>query len=355
MILGILSLLAVLVTLTITATTANAATCTPTGFFRDAINMTAAQINPPGTVSGEVDATGCNIGVYYDTGIARVKNADIHGANYFGVLVNGDVNDVQVEITKSQIHNIGETPFNGTQHGNAIYLRAFGTGEVTGKIEGNQISLYQKGGIIANGAGTNVKIKNNTVTGLGPVNFIAQNGIQVGFGATGTVTHNSVTGNAYSGANFAASGGILIVGGPCYGLPEYTSGVKITGNTLVGNDVGVYLSNLDENCLAPAVATGIKVHGNKISNDAVTNTTGNGPAAYQAGISDVGNGDEITGNKICGAGYDPANQPTGGYVNWIDSFSAINPLVQGNKICGDQDHDEHGDHHDNEDEGDDEE
>src|ERR1700694_5966899 len=46
----------------------SATNCTPTGFFRDNINMTAAVINPVGAVTGDVDATGCNIGVYYDHG-----------------------------------------------------------------------------------------------------------------------------------------------------------------------------------------------------------------------------------------------------------------------------------------------
>ena len=41
------------------------AACTQTGFVRDGINLTAALINPTGTVSGDVDATGCNIGIYY--------------------------------------------------------------------------------------------------------------------------------------------------------------------------------------------------------------------------------------------------------------------------------------------------
>src|SRR5437764_978005 len=93
-----------------------AATCTPTGFYRDSTDMTAALINPPGTLSGELDATGCNIGVYYDHGTGAVNGANIHGANYFGVVVNGDANAVGVDITNSQIHNIGEMPLNGTQH-----------------------------------------------------------------------------------------------------------------------------------------------------------------------------------------------------------------------------------------------
>ena len=63
---------------------------------------------------------------------------------------------------------------------------------------------------------TTVSVTGNTVTGEGPVNYIAQNGIQMGYGAKGAVTSNIVTGNAYSGANQASSGGILVVGGPAF-------------------------------------------------------------------------------------------------------------------------------------------
>jgi parallel beta-helix repeat protein len=158
-----------------------AATCFSTGFFRDSTNMTAAQINPTGTVSGPVDATGCNIGIYYDQGIGAVNKAIVNGANYFGVAVNGDNNVVAVNVTNSTVSNIGETPLNGTQHGVGIYYRAFGTtGSTSGKVTGNTITNYQKGGIVVNGAST-VTVSGNTVTGQGPVDYIAQNGIQVGY------------------------------------------------------------------------------------------------------------------------------------------------------------------------------
>ncbi len=79
------------------------AACTPTGFFRDSINMTAALINPPLTVTGVVDATGCNIGVYYDAGnTGSIKKAEIFGSNYFGVLVNGDAGSVKVGYPEQQ-------------------------------------------------------------------------------------------------------------------------------------------------------------------------------------------------------------------------------------------------------------
>src|SRR6185436_3631801 len=116
----------------------------------------------------------CNVGVYYDAGhTGTVNKADIFGANYFGVLVNGDAGIVTVNILNSSIHDIGETPPNGTQHGNAIYYRGFfAVSRVRGTISGNKIWNYQKGGIIANGKGTQVDVVGNVVTGLGHVDFI---------------------------------------------------------------------------------------------------------------------------------------------------------------------------------------
>jgi hypothetical protein len=42
---------------------------------------------------------------------------------------------------------------------------------------------------------------------------------------------------------------------------------------------------------------------NTISNDETSNVSGNGTGAYQAGISDLGNKDNIVNNKISGIGY----------------------------------------------------
>lgn len=78
--------LVVLVILVVAGTRA-AEACTPTGFIRNGNNLTAVLINPP-YVTFEVDATGCDIGVWFSAGVrARVEDADIHGARYFGVVV----------------------------------------------------------------------------------------------------------------------------------------------------------------------------------------------------------------------------------------------------------------------------
>ena len=301
------------------AASAATVTCMPTGFFRDGINMTAAQIG--GNVTGPlnaadtIDAIPCNIGVYYDANSPSgsvSSGADISGASYFGVVVRGTA----VNVTNASVHDIGDVPLSGSQHGTAIYYAtvdngsataqaACTTGSTTGTISGNTVDNYQKSGIVANCLGTNVKITNNTVNGEGPVLYIAQNGIQVGYGAMATVTGNTVTGNAYTGPNGASSAGMLVVGGACFGLPT-TTGLTITKNTLTGNDVGVWLFNADSSCNAVTGKTNNVVKFNTISNGAVTNTTGySATCGYQAGVSDVGHKDQIVNNTIFGAGYTP--------------------------------------------------
>lgn len=307
-----------------------AAECTTTGHFRDGINLTAALINPV-SVTGDVNASGCNVGVYYDhTGAGgTVKGATIHGANYFGVLVNGDGGVVNVDILNSVIEDIGEVPHNGAQHGVAVYYRGFfSVSTVTGKISGNTIRRYQKGGIVANGPGTQVMISDNTVQGDGHVTFIAQNGIQIGYGAAASVMRNAVSGNSYIGdpGDGSASGGIIVVGGAGYGVcPDgndcpLTVNIKVNDNVLIGNDVGVYLSNWTA-AGAPEDATNVKAVNNTIENDACFN------ASYQAGVSDVGNNDKIINNRISGAGY----TTTCGFEVDADTSFTNRPKVHANK------------------------
>jgi hypothetical protein len=303
---------------------AAAPVCTHTGFIRDGIDLTAALINP-GNVSGDVDATGCEIGVYYSGGAqGHVENANIHGARYFGIVNNG----ARVDVENSTVSEIGEKPFNGTQHGVAIYW-AFGS-NAKGSIKGNYIWNYQKGGIVVNGANASAKIQQNTVVGFGPVDFIAQNGIQAGYGADADIAQNTVVGNSYTGTGLASSGGILLVGGDCYGGPA-TTNVHVQGNTGLGNDVGVWLSNLDSQCNPIMLSTRNTVKDNALVNNAVNNKTGNGPGQpYQAGISDQGSQDVIEENYICGPGY-PATNSGGLFA--IDVTATNDPKVKNNTIC----------------------
>lgn len=314
-----------------------ATACTPTGFIRDSLNLTAAVIisasnQTINATSVNAGAAGCNIGIYIGPGLTRIviSNSQIFGANYYGIVNNGS----NVTVTKSQIHDIGENPLNGDQHGVGIYWAYDHLDK--GSIISNLIWNYQKGGIVVNGgaiSGTAATVSHNTVIGQGPVSYIAQNGIQIGYGAKATVSNNIVTGNSYSGTNNAASGGILVVGGSCYG-GALTIGTKITNNTVIGNDVGVYLSNLDGTSCSPTnTPTNILTNKNIITNDAVNNVSGNGyPAGYQAGVSDQGDNDKITNNSICGIGYTPVNPPPP-YLYMIDVTVTNNPTVSNNTSC----------------------
>jgi hypothetical protein len=298
--------------------------------MRDSINMTAALINPSGTVTGPVDATGCNIGVYYEGGHdAKLIGADVFGSNYFGVLVNTDNGFASsVTIKRSNVYHVGEVPHNGTQHGVAIYLRGF-AGTITGGIANDQVFDYQKGGITANGPGINVDITDNIVIGDGHVTFIAQNGIQMAFGASSnTIAGNYVYGNSFIGipGDGSSSGGILVAGGPGVGTcpPNnadcgYDVALQIRGNTLVANDVGVYLFNADGSGNPSPSPTNIVVANNVIYGDLCYNQS------YQAGISDVGNGDRMIDNTISGPGYTRSACPTG---TAVDISHATDPTVR---------------------------
>jgi hypothetical protein len=314
------------------------AACTQTGFYRDNINMTAAMIANGDVLNQTIDATGCNIGIFYGPGTSgTVDNTEVYGANYFGILASGDIVDssgnatlpgaTSVDVTNSAVHDIGESPFNGTQHGVAIYYRACASGSsATGTLSLNNIYLYQKGGIVANCPGTSVSVSSNAVAGNGPVNYIAQNGIQIGFGASGQVMRNTVAGHSYTGANNASSAGILVFGGCGSAL---TTGVQVVKNVIggaapgAGNDVGVWLANYDDSCaIAPDSMTNVKVINNKITNTEITNVSGNGfPKGYQAGISDSGINDKMVNNNISGIGYVPPSGP------------CMVPAMSGTEIC----------------------
>lgn len=198
------------------------AQCTPTEFVQDGNYLTAAQINPTGTFTATVDATGCNIGVYYNTADSggAVSGATISGANYYGVLVNGR----SINITTSSIHDIGESPFNGAQHGVGIYY----TGGATGSVTGNTVFNYQKNGISVSGTSA-VIVSGNTVTGQGPVNYIAQNGVEIIYGATASVKNNSINNNYYTGSTWEACGLLFYEAG----------GVSQSKNTFSGNQKNV--------------------------------------------------------------------------------------------------------------------
>ncbi len=298
-------------------------------------NLTAALVNPGAVDAQDVDATGCNLGIYFSPGESgSVSNSTVHGANIVGIVNNG----ANVPITSNDVYQIGEVPFNGSQHGLGIYASGLDN-PVNGDIKFNTVWAYQKGGIVVKAA-NGLDVLNNTVIGLGPVPFIGQNGIQVSYGKNSFISGNHVFGNSYSGANFASSGGILLFGGCGIGDPQTFT--TVTGNDLEGNDVGVFSVNVQDDCVTPVdTQTRNTIQSNTIRNNGIFNTTGGGDGAYQAGVSIEGTKDKIVNNSICGIGYTPVD-PTPPYIYDVDVDYANSPTVSNNN-CNDGNH--HGNHH----------
>jgi len=289
--------------------------CTPVATTKGA--LTAALVG--GNASGDVDASGCDIGAYYShANPGQVSNAQIHDANQYGVFVDGVNGNANVDVSKSHVYAIGNHDTNGNyvpngvQTGVGVYYDTLSDsnvatpGKATGNISNNTIEKYQKNGVAINGGNSNVNVKNNVVVGAGPVDYIAQNGIEFARGGSGNATGNTVSSNAYTGANEATSAGILVYGGN--GTPLVTN-VNVGNNKLIDNDVAINFADYnDSGDGAAASPTKNTANNNWIFSSRVTNTTGlpvqpSGAVGYQAGIEDVGNRDSACGNTILGPGY----------------------------------------------------
>jgi hypothetical protein len=94
-------------------------------------------------------------------------------------------------------------------------------------VQDSTVRDYQKNGITAIGTDIAVQISGNTIRGQGPTNGAAENGIQVGAGASGTIVNNQVIDNVWAPDTINdpadAATGILIFA---------ASSVTVMGNTV---------------------------------------------------------------------------------------------------------------------------
>jgi parallel beta-helix repeat protein len=142
-------------------------------------------------------------------------------------------------ITGNAVRNVLLPPgLQGCQTGLAINVES-NTGAVPVTISNNSVRNYDKNGITVSGPdngtpGPSAKVSGNTVIGLGATTVTAQNGIQIGYGATGSVTGNNVADDIYINPPNCAvcygASGILIYG---------SAGVTVSGNTVESTQYGI--------------------------------------------------------------------------------------------------------------------
>ncbi len=135
--------------------------------------------------------------------------------------------------------------FGGCQNGLAINVEGLSNSGLV-SVTNNSVRAYQKNGITATGAGTgpgslgpDVTISNNYIVGLAATAMnwpggAAENGIQFGFGATGTVSGNTVNDNIWWNDTSTDSGdaasGILIYA---------SNGITVSGNNVGSAQFGI--------------------------------------------------------------------------------------------------------------------
>jgi len=149
-------------------------------------------------------------------------NHRFNGVGYFQA--GGCIEDLEVKAVRNN-------PIDGAQGGTGIFVYSnTGTARAV-NVKGNNVYDFQKNGITMAGLVLTAYVDSNKVTGAGPVNFIAQNGVQLSTGATGSITKNTIAGVSYTPAT-VVSCGVLVFG---------ASGLVTTlGNTVNNAQAGIY-------------------------------------------------------------------------------------------------------------------
>jgi parallel beta-helix repeat protein len=216
----------------------------------------------------------------------------------YGVRVDGGGS---ASILDNHITMIRDTPFSGCQNGNAVQIgRNFGGQVGTASIQRNTIDDYQKSGVVVDGPGSSGDIGHNTIIGVGPTVTISQNGVQVSRNATGSVHHNTISGNLFSPQTFASAGVLLFEPGA----------VEVSHNDLSNNDESIYV---------------IDTAGAVISHNTIVGSTFDGIGLDNA------TGCTISHNDISESGYDGI---------WADT-DATNNQIEHNRLSNNAEHDAH--------------
>jgi T1SS-143 domain-containing protein len=219
--------------------------------------------------------------------------------------------------------------FDGAQRGNAIVGFVTDGTSHTLEVGDNTVSDFQKTGIVLNGAGLVGDVHDNQVTGAGDTTVIGQNGIQIGFGAGGKVTDNTISGIDFGDPNQDTAAGVLVA--------DAASGVAVNGNTVNGaagdGDAGVFFDNSDA-----AVA-----HGNTFINEGtglidqgtfttpVDQGSGNTYGGDTTNLGFFADATAITGYTITGTSGPDAFQGGAGNDTFVGNGGSDTAIFSGNE------------------------
>ena len=263
--------------------------------------------------SGNISGTGqvtVNISGLVVDGNDRVPTS---GRRSAGILLRNVVGTVSGNTVQNMYIDSAET----------FGIVAYGDSNVT--ISGNTISGYARGGIGVNGdigvhPAPHATVTNNTVTGPGlgvPVTW-APNGIQIGWGATGEIRGNTVSGNGWPGTEWTGSGILVFL----------SNGVIVEQNTVSSNETGIAIAGDMWGAYGSGTASGTIIRSNAVDGN-----------TYGISIQDRSVDTLVEGNTITGSEYDGidvcnfyGNPPTGTVINYnniADNNTANDPASGG--------------------------
>ncbi len=170
------------------------------------------------------------------------------GSNFSNVCDTGDdrlagirVVGLDVILTNNNIQGIHQDS-SGCQEGNAIEIcNVGGARRIVALLDNNTVNGYQKSGIMING-NVDVELVNNTIGQSATQDYLAANGIQLGFGAGGLIQQNKIAGNSWKYADTAATSVLLFQCAPT----TLRNNTTMEGNSDVARFVscaGVTLNN----------------------------------------------------------------------------------------------------------------
>jgi hypothetical protein len=183
---------------------------------------------------------------------------------------------------------------NGCQSGTGIFVQSGNGGVSKVEIDHCTVHDFQKNGITADEIGTVTVIRRNVVTGSGSTAGAAQNGVQIGFGAAGSILDNVVTNNVWAPCTAIATCTNVATNI----LVTQSDGVEVSGNTAGISQVNIFVDGnnaaIDRNdTFATSVFDGIRAQGDqsRIHDNHVLN-------GAESGIFISGNNNVVTDNVI---------------------------------------------------------
>ena len=164
------------------------------------------------------------------------------GGQLYGIFV-GDGGTLKATNVAIDGASTSVNALKGCQYGVAVELGNKTPAEVGhGVLKQVTVTGYQKNGPTVKSPGSTLSITASTITGEGPSPYIGQNGVEVAYGAKGTVKSSVISGNECELAVYCSASNLENHGSGAL-FYQAAAGSGVTSSTLENNDDGLYYSS----------------------------------------------------------------------------------------------------------------